>query len=445
MAPPARERGRPDSLHAKIAPILTNPFEARRDEERERAARELDVLIEEGGVAAVLETMLTQGMAAEATDLVLAIELHRDRERPTRAPVVPNDLVERLQLKKPDVEGLISSAKNARAALNGIAGSSEVMRRCKAEAWTCCFGESLSSALLYRRIFRRHHVVLLGESGTGKELFANAIQLGTAPAAEGVNDAPRVKVNCAAITESLVDAELFGHTKGSFSGATKDREGWIRSAHRGSIFLDEVGDLSLPAQAKLLRAIETKEVIAVGSDKPEAADARYIAATHRNLDALVQSNKFRRDLLFRLSGSVIRIPPLHERPEDIEETAIQLARETVDHAPELKAETTTRVTMWVRTPEFQAQSWPGNVRELRAAVQRVVLGLPPFPPVPTTTEEGADAPVGLRKGKWSLSRVKKWYVRRALTAAGSVAGAARALGVDQGTIRRSLARSRHGS
>ena len=204
-------------------------------------------------------------------------------------------------------------------------------------------------------------VMITGESGTGKELFAKAVH------AASRRRGSFVPLNCAALPESLIEAELFGHSKGAFTGAAGARAGHIMAAHGGTLFLDEIGDMPLAAQARLLRALQEKQITPVGSDDPVSVDVRVIAATHKNLDDLVEQGKFREDLYFRLSVIPVHVPPLRDRPDDI----LALARTFL----------TRRVrpghTPPVLTRDAEAAlvryTWPGNVRELASAMERASL------------------------------------------------------------------------
>jgi DNA-binding NtrC family response regulator len=206
-------------------------------------------------------------------------------------------------------------------------------------------------------------VLVLGETGVGKELLAFSIH-----SVSPRRTRPFVTFNSAALPESLVESELFGYARGAFTGADRPKPGLFEAADGGTIFLDEVADLSLQAQAKLLRVVETGEVLCVGGLKPKAVDVRVVSATNCDLYALMTAGKFRRDLYYRLSGATLHIPPLRQRPADIPALVEYFAARYAEaaHVPE---------------PEFDdevmsalaAHPWPGNVRELKNVVQRVAL------------------------------------------------------------------------
>lgn len=206
-------------------------------------------------------------------------------------------------------------------------------------------------------------VLILGESGTGKELIARAVH-SNSPRAE----ANFVAVNCAALSEGLIESELFGHVKGAFTGAVSDKEGRIAYADQGTLFLDEVGDMPLSTQAKLLRVLEAREVTRVGGNEPRKVDIRLVAATNRDLHGMVAEGKFREDLLFRLQVVTIDLPPLRSRAGDVPLL--------VDHFLGELAQEHGRAVRGV-SPEARAllvrYGWPGNVRELRNAVENMVL------------------------------------------------------------------------
>jgi transcriptional regulator with PAS, ATPase and Fis domain len=206
-------------------------------------------------------------------------------------------------------------------------------------------------------------ILLTGETGTGKELFARA-----AHRASPRRNRAMIPVNCAAIPDTLLETELFGHIKGAFTGATNARTGRFLSAHEGTIFLDEIGDLPLAAQAKLLRVLEERVVSPVGSDSDIPVDVRIIAATHRNLLEMVEQGKFRADLYFRLAVVPVHLPALRERPEDI----IAISEVCVAHARERLGRNVDGLDLAARQA-LTAYHWPGNVRELAHLIERSVL------------------------------------------------------------------------
>ena len=203
-------------------------------------------------------------------------------------------------------------------------------------------------------------VLITGESGTGKELLARLIHR-SSPRSEG----PMVTVNCAAIPPGLVESELFGHVKGAFTGAVRDRKGHFMTASRGTLFLDEIGELATDVQVKLLRAIQEKQVQPVGSEKTARADIRIIAATNMNLQEQIAAGAFREDLFYRLSVIPLFIPPLRERTEDIPALAAHFLKKCdapagVKFSPDALAQLT-------------AYHWPGNIREMQNLVERCVI------------------------------------------------------------------------
>lgn len=209
-------------------------------------------------------------------------------------------------------------------------------------------------------------VLIVGESGTGKELFAQSIHNDSRRGA-----GPFIAINCAALTESLLESELFGYSDGAFTGAIKGgREGLFEAAHGGTIFLDEISEIPVPFQSKLLRVLQENEIRRLGSQRVVAIDARIIAATNRDLSAMVEMNLFRRDLLYRLNVLHLRIPPLHRRPEDVREL---FARYTEEYSAKYGK------TLGVITSDawavLEGHGWPGNVRELKNIAERLcVLG-----------------------------------------------------------------------
>ena len=220
-------------------------------------------------------------------------------------------------------------------------------------------------------------VCILGETGTGKELVARTLHERSSRA-----DGPFVTLNCAAVPAELIESELFGHEKGSFTGAAARHPGKFEQAHRGTIFLDEIGDMPLTMQAKLLRVLEEGEVERIGGDRAIAVDVRVIVATHRDLEAEVRDGKFRQDLFHRIFVFPLRLPPLRERREDIPVLVEHFARQVIaanGWKPVHFMESAIKA--------LQHHAWPGNIRELRNAVERLMLL--------ATSNEVTDATVAL--------------------------------------------------
>ena len=274
-------------------------------------------------------------------------------------------------------------------------------------------------------------VLLRGESGTGKDLLARRLHQKSLRAG-----GPYIRVNCAAVPTEMWESEFFGHRKGSFTGAIADRDGWFLLAHRGTLFLDEVGAMPVETQAKLLRAIQDGEFHRVGDEQPTRVDVRIVAATNADLERSVKEGRFRSDLYYRLNVLSIPVPPLRERPDDIplltrvfaSEIAARLGRQ----APELDDETIGRL---------RAYSWPGNVRELRSVIERALVLFPQrglaaldLAPEPVASGPGAaagpDAPQDLAL-RDNLDRLERSLIVEAQRRSRGVRReAARLLGID---------------
>ncbi|MGH1470903.1 MAG: sigma-54-dependent transcriptional regulator [Cellvibrionaceae bacterium] len=241
------------------------------------------------------------------------------------------------------------TSKTSSAAVNGMIGSSNVMKD------------------IYNRIHKvaptPATVLVHGETGTGKELVARAIH-----AESPRSNSPMISVNCAAIPDTLIESELFGHEKGAFTGAATTREGLIAAADGGTLFLDEIGELPLEAQARLLRVLQESEVRPIGSVESRKVDVRLVAATHRDLAALSREGNFREDLFYRINVVQLNLPPLRERGKDILALAeLQLAK---------YCEKFNKPLLSLSPEAVQAMTtytWPGNVREMENAIQRAVI------------------------------------------------------------------------
>ena len=275
-------------------------------------------------------------------------------------------------------------------------------------------------------------VIITGESGTGKEMVARAIHY-SGPRAS----APFVAVNCGAIPEQLIESELFGYLKGSFTGADQSRAGYFQTAERGTIFLDEVGETSPAMQVKLLRVVQNREIAMIGSRKAITVDVRIIAATNKDLAGLVRRGMFREDLYYRLAVITIALPPLRERGDDLfllaSHFGARYAREYGKPQPQLSDRA---------VEAFRRYSWPGNVRELENTVQRLVLmsdrsvidaaDLPELMRFSASTGQPLDR---------SLAAVEAEYVSAVLASVGgNRSKASRILGIDRKTLAAKLSR-----
>jgi two-component system response regulator HydG len=279
-------------------------------------------------------------------------------------------------------------------------------------------------------------VLIFGESGTGKELIAKAIH-GLSPR----RSRPFVALNCAALSEGILDSELFGHEKGAFTGAATSREGRFEFADKGTLFLDEVGDMPLPVQVKLLRVIQERKITRVGSNEPIDVDVRLIAATHKNLEQELRKGTFREDLYWRLKVVSIQVPPLRERKGDIPILTERFIAEFAKrHGRPVKGITPDALRLLLQ------YDWPGNVRELENAVESMVLlstseliGVESIPPElqevrPGTALVAVDSLDGM-----TLKRVERELIRLNLQRFNGNRGrVAKALGISERTLYRKL-------
>jgi DNA-binding NtrC family response regulator len=276
-------------------------------------------------------------------------------------------------------------------------------------------------------------VLLVGESGTGKELVAAMVHAHS-PRAAG----PFVKVNCAALPESLLESELFGHVRGAFTGALQDRKGRFETAHGGTLLLDEIGEMPTSVQAKLLRVLQSKEFERVGESTPRRVDVRIVAATNQNLEAALREGTFREDLYYRLNGVRLRLPPLRERPGDVPLLVEHFAARAVERNGVPRPEVSPEVLRALR-----AYRWPGNVRELEHVVERmVVLARGGAVEVRHLPEELRAPAEEQPDGLVSLEELERRHIVRVLAATKDYEEAARTLGIDPATLWRK--RKRYG-
>jgi formate hydrogenlyase transcriptional activator len=297
----------------------------------------------------------------------------------------------------------------------GIVGQSSGLRRVLQMVQTVATGDST--------------VLLLGETGTGKELIARAIHN-----CSRRKDRAFVKLNCAAIPSGLLESELFGHERGAFTGAITQKVGRVEVADQGSLFLDEIGDIALELQPKLLRVLQEREFERLGSTRTKKVDVRIVAATHRDLEGMILKGQFRSDLYYRLNVFPISIPPLRERPEDIPLLVRHFVREatrrlhkTIDTIP---SETMTALT------EYQ---WPGNIRELENVVERaVILSRGSVLSVPYRDLHSRVAPGHTTEKLEAMADVEREHIRAILKetrwALSGPRGAAARLGLNRSTL-----------
>ncbi|RMH57626.1 MAG: sigma-54-dependent Fis family transcriptional regulator [Candidatus Hydrogenedentota bacterium] len=304
-------------------------------------------------------------------------------------------------------------------------------------------GMSPAMAEVYKLIGRlaptQETVLIHGESGTGKELVARAIIQHSSR-----RDAPYLAINCAAFPETLLEAELFGYEKGAFTGATARREGKFEACQGGTILLDEIGDMPLPLQAKLLRVLQEKEITRLGSTTPIKLDVRILAATHRDLKQAVAEGKFRQDLFYRLTAATISLPPLRERREDIPRLARHLVRRIwleLQRPPSRMPKLSSKALR-----QLERYDWPGNVRELENVLRQTLLtsstGTIQTLEIDEAGRSGEEDPFRslfnvLSDQEAILNIVTERFVELALEKeGGNLAAAARRLGLSRNTLRK---------
>jgi DNA-binding NtrC family response regulator len=342
-------------------------------------------------------------------------------------PVRPDELLISLEhafeVRTLEAQNRAGASREGPASLGDMVGASPALRG--------------TFALIERVADSRSHVLVTGESGTGKELVARLLHETSRRAEE-----PFVPVNCAAIPEGLLESELFGHVRGAFTGAVAAKPGLFQLAGAGTLFLDEIGDIGPGLQAKLLRALEQREVRRVGASRAERVDARVVAATHKDLRGEMEAGRFRRDLYYRLNVIPIRIPPLRERPEDIPLIAEAfIARAAGAEGRSLSPEA---------LELLEAQHWEGNARELENTLERALLlsdaaVLGPADLRPLLAEQAHGEPPAARSDHFEalaaqgipLREMENQLIREVLKrTGGNKVEAARRLGISRRTIYR---------
>ncbi len=375
-----------------------------------------------GGCEATLRELL----AAGAHDVMLPPE-------PGQAPRLLDDLLARIDELAEKGTALPGSRREvppsrAPTACGRIVGRSRALRDVL--------------ALSERAAHSRANVLIHGESGTGKELVAREIHdLGPR------SQSSFIAVNCAAIPETLLESELFGHRKGAFTGADRDRPGHFELAHRGTLLLDEIGETSPALQAKLLRAVQEREILPVGAHRPHPVDVRLIVATNRSLLDEIESGRFRQDLYYRLAVFPIPIPPLRERSEDI----LALARHFLEKHAEGEGKSGCQFST-ASQRLLLSHHWPGNIRELENEVQRALalsnpgelIGPRRLSPRILGVVEAVDrAPSGGENLQATLAGIEAWLIRSALERnGGRRAATARKLGVTREALYKKMRRLR---
>src|SRR5687767_3126103 len=321
----------------------------------------------------------------------------------------------------------------------------ENRRRRRELSWQYAFSEIVGNSDSLQKIFilvqkvadTNANILIQGESGTGKELIARAIHMNS-----GRSSNPFLAVNCGALPESLLESELFGHTKGSFTGAVADKKGLFRSASGGTLFLDEIGDMPPTLQVKLLRALQEHEVTPVGTAVPVKFDARLVAATNKNLEDEVKTGRFREDLFYRLNVIEMSIPALRERREDIPLLAKHFASKSA-RSQNAAEKSISREAL----SALVNYDWPGNVRELENAIERAfILSTEEIDldSMPAKIRENTTHSFSSRDGESfrpTLEEVERRYVIEILGSVGDdKAKAANILGIDLSTLYRKLKR-----
>jgi transcriptional regulator with AAA-type ATPase domain len=275
------------------------------------------------------------------------------------------------------------------------------------------------------------NVLILGETGVGKEILAATLHELSG------RSGPMVRINCAALNETLLESELFGHEKGAFTGAAVAKPGLLESGAHGTVFLDELGELPMTIQAKLLRAVEYREVLRIGAVRPVSIEVRFVAATNRDLAADVEAGRFRRDLFFRIDGISLMIPPLRERTHAIGSLALRFLEEACGRAGRPPGRLGADVLA-----ALEAHDWPGNVRELKAVVERAVLLARGGDPAvrhlafsrPAARAEAPAAPPPDRRVADDERDDRARVVRALEECAGNQTRAAAALGISRSTL-----------
>ena len=418
-----RAAARDDGAEARIASTLTDGLRALGERSWRVTLLSVETAGEDGELIRRIAAQPSSGalvLVAAAPSLRLAME----------APGLGAAELLAMPLRRDDLAGVLRAARTRRGGvpLPSIDGAEDEL-----------VGSSPQLLEAFKTVGRvgptPATVLVTGESGTGKELVARALHR-VSPRARG----PFVAVNCAAIPEDLLESELFGHERGAFTGAVARKVGRFERAHGGTLFLDEIGDMSLVLQAKILRALQEREIERVGGEERIPLDVRVVAATHRDLGALIASGDFREDLFYRLAVVRLHLPPLRERVGDLRPLALHYAaRFAAAYGRPLRAVSEEALE------RLGAHAWPGNVRELRNVVERAVLMVPGDLLLPEHLELDVRAAEGGSNGaalpgyspEMSMAEVEALHIGQVLERVGNHFGrAAEVLGMHRNTVSR---------
>lgn len=337
--------------------------------------------------------------------------------------------------------GIAERARRATRALRSIRGYSSETRQLKYQIWQACFGSDLRKLMVYETLLREQNVLILGPTGSGKELVAQVLLQSSSGYWVEKNDAIHWKIhhnealNLAEFPRELMAAQIVGYKRGAYTGASQDFQGVLSRCHQGAVFLDEVGELPIEGQVVLLRALETKRIRPLGSPDTDQADCRVIAATHNPLDNPHLCEHFRRDLFYRLAGSIIRVPGLAERREDIPAIALGFldSWNLKAHASLYLEDPIDQIKRYLSHEAFQTYAWPGNVRELKRIATQILMGSDPFaenieptdyiPDTPQQTVHDVmnahfspqpSVPSAIQRGEWTMEELRLWYIHHML-------------------------------
>jgi len=381
--------------------------------------------------------MLEQNCLLVSLDeLVIAI-LHFQALNSKYNISIPGHVQPKLKFKfKKYQDVAFAAARCNKVLMQEFLGRSTAIQEVKQKVWHSCFSKSLFNSLNSVEIIKQQNILISGETGTGKELIAKAIQNAAFwhnPSKD--EPAPAKVINITAVPETVVAAQLFGYKKGTFTDAKHDKHGLIKLAHQGTIFLDEVGDLTPEIQVKLLRAVQERAVLPLGADKEELADVRYISATNKDI---LSDTTFRRDFYERIAGIVIYLPPLRERREDIIPISNKLIRS--DSIKDfITIEDKNKLFEMIRDDKFD---WPGNVRQLETVLRNFILGIDikdTLYPYNRIKRHKLDYnyPNELLDCKWTEKQLINWYLEYvAAKTNNNINRMSKILGIDRTTILR---------